>query len=318
LVFPLHPGRQKTRLGIHGNHEEDNKVIKSMTAYGRGETASEDLRFVVEIKSVNNRFRDFQIRIPKILQPLEDELKALLSSRISRGRVEVAIQMERQGSETTYDLELNLPLVRSYVRIFEQLGKDFGFSDRIGPDVLCQMRDVIQVIPQDLEAEEVREPLKNALIEALDSHQMMRLQEGKALNKDFLHRLDLMKTYMDEIEEQAPLVVETYRQRLKHKMESLSQEVELDKGRFIQEVAFFAEKCDITEEITRARSHIEQFRHYLASEGAVGRRLDFLLQEINREVNTMSAKASDASISAKVVEVKAELEKIKEQVQNVE
>ena len=232
--------------------------------------------------------------------------------------MEVAIQMEREGCETSYDLELNLPLVRSYVRIFEQLRKDFGFIDRIGPDVLCQMRDVIQVIPQDLETENILEPLKNALIEALDSHKMMRVQEGKALNKDFLHRLDLMKTYMVEIEEQAPLVVDAYRQRLRNKMESLSLEVELDEGRFIQEVAFFAEKCDITEEITRARSHLEQFRQYLASEGAVGRRLDFLLQEINREVNTMSAKASDASISAKVVEVKAELEKLKEQVQNVE
>lgn len=289
-----------------------------MTAYGRGETASEDLRFVVEIKSVNNRFRDFQIRIPKILQSLEDELKTLLSSWISRGRVEVAIQMEREGGETSCDLELNLPLVRSYVRIFEQLRRDFGFSDPIGLDVLCQMQDVIQVIPRDLAIEEILEPLKNAVIEALDSHKMMRLREGKTLNEDFLHRLALMKTYVDEIEEQAPLVVETYRKRLRNKMESLSKEVELDEGRFIQEVAFFAEKCDITEEITRARSHLEQFGQYLACDGAVGRRLDFLLQEINREVNTMSAKASDASVSGKVVEIKAELEKLKEQVQNVE
>lgn len=289
-----------------------------MTAYGRGESIFEDLRFVVELKSVNNRFRDFQIRIPKILQPLEDDLKALIASRITRGRVEVSIQMEKEGGETSYDLELNLPLVRSYVRIFEQLRNDFGFKNPIGSDLLCQMRDVIQVKTQDLEMEAISKPLKNALTEALDSHEIMRTQEGKALNKDFMHRLSLMKAYMVEIEQQAPLVVDNYRQRLKNRMESLSQEMVLDEGRFIQEVAFFAEKCDITEEITRARSHLEQFGQYLVSEGAVGRRLDFLLQEINREVNTMSAKANDAAISAKVVEVKAELEKLKEQVQNVE
>lgn len=289
-----------------------------MTAYGRGETAFEDLRFVVEIKSVNNRFRDFQIRIPKTLQALEDELKTLMASRITRGRVEVSIQMDREGGETSYDLELNLPLVRSYVRIFDQLRKDFGFMDHIGSDVLCQMRDVIQVIPRDLGTDDILEPLKSCLSQALDSHEMMRVQEGKALNKDFLHRLGLMKAYIEEIEQQAPLVVDGYRQRLRNKIDSLSLDVGFDEGRLIQEVAFFAEKCDITEEITRARSHLEQFSQYLVSEGAVGRRLDFLLQEINREVNTMSAKANDASISAKVVEVKAELEKLKEQVQNVE
>jgi len=293
-------------------------VIKSMTAYGRGEAVFEDLGVVVEIKSVNNRFRDIQIRIPKPLQPLEDELKMLITSRITRGRVEVSIQMDRDGGETSYDLELNLPLVRSYVRIFDQMRKDFGFNDHIGADVLCQMQDVIQVIPKDLDTDDILEPLKNALSQALDSHEMMRVQEGKALNKDFLHRLGLMKAYIEEIEQQAPLVVDGYRQRLRNKIDSLPLDVEFDEGRLIQEVAFFAEKCDITEEITRAMSHLEQFRRYLVFEGAVGRRLDFLLQELNREANTMSAKANDASISAKVVEVKAELEKLKEQVQNVE
>lgn len=305
-------------MGNRGVHDEEEKVIKSMTAYGRGEAVFEDLGFVVEIKSVNNRFRDIQIRIPKTLQPLEDELKTLIASRITRGRVEVSIQMDREGGEASYDLELNLPLVRSYVRIFDQLRKDFGFNDYVGPDVLCQMRDVIQVIPHDLGTDDILEPLKNALSHALDSHEMMRMQEGKALNQDFLQRLGLMKAYIEEIEQQAPLVVDGYRQRLRNKIDSLSLDMEFDEGRLIQEVAFFAEKCDITEEITRARSHLEQFSQYLVSEGAVGRRLDFLLQELNREVNTMSAKANDASISAKVVEVKAELEKLKEQVQNVE
>jgi uncharacterized protein (TIGR00255 family) len=289
-----------------------------MTAYGRGETAFEDLRFMVELKSVNNRFRDVHFRIPKNLQVLEDELKTLVASRITRGRVEVSIQMDREGGEASYDLELNIPLVRSYVRIFDQLKKNFSFKDPIGTDVLCQMRDVIQVLPRDLDTNHILEPLKNALIQALDSHEMMRVQEGKALNKDFLQRLDLMKVYIGEIEKHAPLVVDAYRQRLRNKIDSLSLDVAFDEGRLIQEVAFFAEKCDITEEVTRTRSHLEQFGRYLASEGAVGRRLDFLLQEINREVNTMSAKANDASISAKVVEVKAELEKLKEQIQNVE
>ena len=289
-----------------------------MTAYGRGEAAFEDLRFVAEIKSVNNRFRDFQFRIPRTLLPVEDDLKALTAERIKRGRVEVSIQMEREGSEASYDIELNLPLVHSYFQIFEQLKKDFGLKGHLDPEILFQMKDVIQVKPQDVEREDILELLRTALTRALDSHETMRVQEGRVINEDFLHRMGLMKTTIDEIEQQAPRVVDGYRQRLRNKMDSLTMDAELDEGRLVQEVAFFADKCDITEEITRVRSHLEQFGHYLLSEGAIGRRLDFLLQEINREVNTMSAKANDALISSKVVEVKAELEKLKEQVQNVE
>ncbi|MBN2126323.1 MAG: YicC family protein [Deltaproteobacteria bacterium] len=293
-------------------------MIRSMTGYGRGECARGDNTFVVEIRSVNNRYRDVVLRVPRTLQALEDDVRSQVASRIRRGRIEVAVQMERNGAETEYDLELNLPLVKSYFLLFQRLREDFELEGTVRPDTLLQMKDVILVKPREVDPEEARAGLREGLDLALDSHDGMRIQEGRAIEEDLNRRLRSIESRLDGIEQKAPGVVDEYRTRLKEKIDQVMETREVDEGRIAQEAALFADRCDITEEIVRTRSHIGQFRHYLASDEAVGRRLDFLMQEIYREVNTMSTKASDAQISSQAIEIKGELEKIREQVQNVE
>jgi len=293
-------------------------LIKSMTGFGRGEAVLNGRRFVAEIKTVNNRHRDLFVRLPRTLQAIEDEVRGQVSAVIKRGRVEVTLQMEKEGVELEYDLELNLPLVRSYLRIFKQLSEEFGVEGKVRADDLCQMKDVLLVKPEELDLATAKAAFREAVGLALDSCDSMRIQEGRALKEDFLKRLTLIEDHLEEVEKRAGSVVEDYKRRLRQRVDQVAQGMPIDENRLIQEVAIFADRCDITEELVRARSHLEQFRSYLSPEDTVGRRLDFLLQEINREITTMSSKASDSAISARGVEIKAELEKVREQVQNVE
>jgi uncharacterized protein (TIGR00255 family) len=293
-------------------------LIRSMTGYGQGDYALGERKFIAEVKSVNYRYRDVVIRLPKSLQVVEEEVRGQVASKFRRGRIEVILQVEKGMEETQVDLELNLPLVRSYLSVFNQLKEEFGVDGEIRPDEFCQMKDVVLVKPQEIDMVEVRQGLKEALRFALDSCDRMRIQEGKAVEEDFLKRLTIIERHLEDIEKRAPLVVEEYKARLKDKVSRVCPDLKLDENRILQEVIIFADRCDITEEIVRTRSHLGQFRHYLSVDDAVGRRLDFLLQEIHREINTMSAKASDSSISEMTVEIKAELEKLREQAQNVE
>jgi uncharacterized protein (TIGR00255 family) len=289
-----------------------------MTAYGRAEYREAATGFVAEIRSLNHRYRDVILRIPKSLQTLEETIKSQVSVRIGRGRVEVTVQVSGNDSEAAYELELNVPLVNSYLRIFDELSEKFGVDEKVRPDYLCQMRDVILVRPKEFDIDKARAALGVALERALDSFDEMRVEEGRAIEEDFLKRLDMIENYLSYIETRAPVVVKEYQRRLKEKIQTISEDLEIDENRMLQEVAIFADRCDITEEVVRARSHVKQIRGYMAADHPIGRRLDFLIQEINREVNTMSAKAFDSSISSKAVEIKAELEKLREQAQNVE
>ena len=293
-------------------------MVKSMTAYGRGEHSHGSRSFIAEIKSLNHRYRDVIVRIPKAFQILEDEIRSQVSSRIKRGRVEISIQMEKNSIEAEYNLELNLPLVRSYIQIFEKLKDEFGLDEKISPDYLCQMKDVIQIRPEEINIEESRAGLQEVIGKALDSLDIMRVREGKSIEEDFLKRLDRVEVYLNEIEERSPQLVEEYRDRLKDKINNISKDIDIDENRLVQEVAIFASRCDINEEIVRTRSHLKQFHKYMTIDGSIGRRLDFLIQEINREVNTIASKALNSSISSRVVEIKAELERLREQIQNVE
>lgn len=293
-------------------------MIRSMTAYGRGEYSQQETVYVAELRSFNNRYRDIILRIPKTLQALEDEIRAQVASSIRRGRVEVSIQVGKDSAESEYELELNLPLVESLMGIFKELKEKFGLKEKVRPDYLCQMRDVIIYKPHELQIDEVRPGLQGALGLALESLDRMRLEEGKAIEEDFLGRLDLIERYLESIEKRAPGMVEDYRRRLKERVDQFTQDLEMDMSRLMQEVAIFADRSDITEEVVRVRSHLKQFRNYMALDDSIGRRLDFLIQEINREVNTISSKTYDAAISGTVVEIKAELEKLREQAQNVE
>jgi uncharacterized protein (TIGR00255 family) len=294
------------------------QLLKSMTGFGRGEAVRDGTRFIAEIKTVNNRHRDLFVRLPRTLQAIEDEVRSQVSAVIKRGRVEVTLQMEKEGVELEYDLQLNLPLVRSYLRIFNQLNEEFGLEGKVRAEDLCQMKDVLLVRPEELDLTAARDAFCEAVGLALEACDFMRVQEGKALKEDFLKRLALIEGHLEEVRKRAGLVVEDYKRRLRQRVEHVAQGMPIDENRLVQEIAIFADRCDITEELVRARSHLGQFSSYLSPEDAVGRRLDFLLQEINREITTMSSKASDSTISARGVEIKAELEKVREQVQNVE
>jgi uncharacterized protein (TIGR00255 family) len=289
-----------------------------MTAYGRAEYTLGDTLFISEIKTVNNRYRDTILRIPKNFQVIEKDLRSVISAKIKRGRIEASIQMEESSEETPYTLELNEPLVNSYFKIFNQLAEQFGLDHKIRIESLCQMRDVILFRPETVEVDKLKPGFEEVLRQALNSLDMMRTKEGEAIEADFVMRLDLLEKHVDEVAKRAPDLVEEYRKRLKDNIERMLQGVAMDEARLAQEVALFGEKSDITEEIVRIKSHLKQFREYLSMDDAVGRRLDFLIQEMNREVNTIGSKASDTVISKVVVEMKAEVEKLREQVQNVE
>jgi uncharacterized protein (TIGR00255 family) len=289
-----------------------------MTAYGRGEYQSENRSYICEIKSVNNRHKDIQLRTPRNLQPLEESLRPIISSGIGRGRVEVTVQMEKGENSLPYELEINKPLVDAYIGIFQELADRSGFKKDVGISTLIGMRDIIQTKTEEADLDKIKPGLLQALQQGLDSLTEMKLREGREIEKDFIKRISLLEGYLDTIHKRAPVLVQEYRKRLNENVQNMLQDLEVDEERIARETALFADRSDVTEEIVRAKSHFKQFRNYLTDDDAVGRRLDFLVQEINREINTLSVKSSDAEISRIVVEMKSELEKIREQAQNVE
>ena len=293
-------------------------MIKSMTAYGRGEYEKDDTRFVAEIKSLNNRYRDIVLRTPREFQGLDNELRSVISSRVRRGRIEVFLRIENGGEEASYDLELNLPLVNTYFKVFDQLAEQFGIDRKISLEAFCQMKDVILAKPVERDIEKVKSGFEEVLSNALDSLDVMKIKEGRAIQADFATRLGVLEEHLEKIEKRAPELIELYRKRLERNIERMSKDIVLDEARMAQELTIFADRSDITEELVRMKSHIGQFREYQSLDDALGRRLEFLIQEMNREVNTLSVKASDSTVSKMAVEMKTELEKLREQVQNVE
>lgn len=293
-------------------------MIKSMTAYGRGEYQDGSRSYICEMKSVNNRHKDILLRTPRNLQPIEESLRLMISSTIGRGRVEATIQIEKGENDLPYELEINKPLVDAYLGIFQELAERSGLAKDVGISALIGMRDVILTKTEESDLDEIKPWLVQAIHKSLDSLMEMKLKEGHEIEKDFNQRISLLEGYLDKIHERAPGLVQEYRTRLIENVKKMIQDLEVDEERISRETALFADRSDITEEIVRAKSHFKQFRTYLTDDDAVGRRLDFLIQEINREVNTLSVKSCDAEISRIVVEMKSELEKIREQTQNVE
>ncbi|MFB0532158.1 MAG: YicC/YloC family endoribonuclease [Desulfatiglandales bacterium] len=292
-------------------------MLKSMTAYGRAESLKGTMEFIAEIRSGNSRYREIIPRIPQSLQLLEDRIRSIVSSRLKRGRIEISIQIKDNGDKDLR-LELNRPLVKAYVDIFNELNKELGCKQPFDLSFFSQLKDAIIVRQDSIDLEEIWLVLKDVIDKAMLSLDTMRINEGKALEKDFLERLDRIRIYINEIRDRAKGTVESYRDNLRQRIQKLIKRIEIDEDRLTQEVAFMAERSDITEELIRIESHIDQFRRYLNLDDVVGRRLDFLLQEINREVNTIGSKAADSIISQLAVEIKAELEKLREQIQNVE
>lgn len=292
-------------------------MIRSMTAFGSAEQEEAGSRVLVEIRSVNHRFREVVVRIPRGLQGLEEEVRSRVAARVQRGRIEIGIEWEGGRTEGS-GLSLNRPLVEGYLALFKELNETCGFEARPSLDTLLQMKDVVLYRPGGPDLTGVTPLLQHALELALDSFERMRRNEGKALLADLEERLSLLEGYATRVGEKAPLVVEAHKGRLEERLRTLMKTLPVDRDRLAQEVAIFADRSDITEELVRIRSHLQQFRDYLRGEEPLGRRLDFLIQELHREANTLGTKAADSEISQVAVEIKAELEKLREQVQNIE
>ncbi len=292
-------------------------MFSSMTGYGRGTGEIEGEKAVVEMRSVNNRFLDIQLKLPRPLNLLEDRIKELLKGNLSRGRIYYALTWEGT-EEPFFSLKLNEEATEAYYRLLERLKSKFKFKEKIGLDHLIEFPDLLKKEPEEPDIDRVWPVVERATLAALSELKRMREAEGKRLTQDILDRMDRLLRLEKSIEAEAPKSVETHRETFKEKIETLVVQGQVDEGRLAQEAAIFAERTDITEECVRLKSHIQEFVAVSQRGGVVGRKLTFLLQEMNREANTMGAKASDASISQKVVEIKEELERIREQLQNVE
>lgn len=292
--------------------------MKSMTGFGRGASSGENYAASVELKTVNNRFLDVHLRLASELQSLEAVLKRQISSRLSRGRVDVTLSLERT-SEIAY--ELNRPLIAGYLQALSQLRQEFSLSGEPDLNVIARLPGVLQTAKDELDAE-TQAGIEAALELALTELEQMREIEGEALKIEMFSRLTEIERQIAVIEPNAESITENYRARLQKKITDLlaksDSQIELDQARLAQEVAYLAERSDVSEELARLKSHISQFREICESSGEIGKRLDFLTQELNREGNTILSKATDIVIKEAALVVKAEIEKIREQVQNVE
>jgi uncharacterized protein (TIGR00255 family) len=292
--------------------------MKSMTGYGRGASAGENYQASVELKTVNNRFLDVHLRLAADLQHLEAVLKRQISTRLSRGRVDVTLSLERT-SETAY--ELNRPLIAGYLQALNQLRTEFSLSGEPDLNVIARLPGVLQTAKDELDAE-TQNGIEAALELALTELEQMREIEGEALKVEMFSRLTEIERQISIIEPNAESITENYRARLQKKIADLlaksDSQIEIDAARLAQEVAYLAERSDVSEELARLKSHISQFRETCESASEIGKRLDFLTQELNREGNTILSKATDMVIKEAALVIKAEIEKIREQVQNVE
>ncbi len=288
-----------------------------MTGFGRAEGDTTLGKVVVESRSVNHRYGDINIKLPKRLSPFENRIKEIVRSQVSRGRIDVSLRLDSLGEEKV-QLSVDLDLAEQYYRVFHDLKERLRLKDEITLDLLAGAKDLITAKEESGDIEPYWQEVLPILKQSFKNMDDMKRLEGESLTKDLQQRLGRIAKELQTIKQQFPSHLRTSLTRLQDRLRSLLEGMEVDPSRFQQEVAFLAERTDITEEIVRAESHLSQFSTLLEGNEPVGRKMDFLLQEIHREVNTVSAKVNDAEISQRVVEMKSELEKIREQVQNIE
>lgn len=292
-------------------------VVRSMTGYGRGESSSPEQKISVEAKSVNHRFLEIVVRMPKQLLPLEDRLKKVVQEKLSRGRVDLFLTLEETGDKkrlVKVDKELGL----AYYNALRELAEACQIPEEFDLAHLSQMPGVLNIEDEEDDLEAIWPLVKDGVEQAIQGLVAMRTAEGKKLADDLKKRRDMISDYCLLIEERSPLVVQEYQEKLTLRIKELLGEIQLDDSKLANEVAFFADKASITEELVRLKSHLDQMDNILMEDDAIGRKLDFLVQEMNREINTIGSKANDLTINRYVVEVKSELEKVREQVQNLE
>ena len=289
-----------------------------MTGYGRAEGQKDDYTYLAEVRSVNNRFIEINTRLPKAHIDLEQPLKKLIKSYCSRGSIHLSISIGNTNENTgEWEVKPNLPLAAQYVTALNQIRDSLKLEGKIDLKSVIGIRDIVKIEPLAIDPAN-HELILNIATEALDSLQKMRKEEGINLQKDLERRIDTIESHAAEIESWHPEVLKEYQNKLKERIKSLNEGMESDETRIAQETALLADRCDITEEITRLKSHLNQFKKFFNTNEPIGRKLEFITQEINREVNTIGSKSSNIKISNRVIEIKSELEKIREQVQNIE
>ena len=291
-------------------------MLHSMTAFGRGEAGADGYRFTVELRTLNHRFCDVRIKLPRKYSDFEEDIKKRVSSKFSRGRIEVSVLADDTLDKVQH-LTVDTELAKTYKRLLLILQEELGLQGDLRLESLLNFRDLFAFQEDEESREKAWSVVETALDQAVSGCLLMRQEEGEAIARDLSGRLNQLEVLTGEVETRAPLVVDDARDRLQKRIQDLL-ETELDETRLAQEVAFFAEKSDITEEVVRLQSHIQQFRDLLEASGPRGRQLEFLLQEMHREVNTIGSKANDLEIAQKVIQMKTELERFREQIQNVE
>lgn len=292
-------------------------MIKSMTGFGRGHQVLNGRDITVEIRSVNHRYYEFSSRLPRSLGYVEDKLKTLLQGRISRGKVEVSVLINNVEAADE-KITINHEIVKEYIDAMRSVKDEFGLVDDLSLSNIMRIPDAFTVVKTETDEEQLWEDIRSTAEEALEHFISMRENEGERMKQDVLSRLAKIEEWVGVVETRSPMVVEDYRKRLYDKMCEVLSSTNIDENRILMEAGIFSEKTAVDEETVRLRSHIAQFRGLLESGEPVGRKLDFLVQEMNRETNTIGSKVQDIEVTRIVVDQKSEIEKIREQIQNIE
>ena len=292
-------------------------MVKSMTGYGRAEETIRGCTITVELRSVNNRYLDCNIRLPRLYLFAEDGIKSRVQNTISRGKVDVFVTLDYAGKEEV-KVTVNRPVADGYYGALKQLAQSYQLSEDISVSLLSRFPDVLLAEKAEEDTEQRAQDIYSVLDRALADFDEMRTKEGSRLRDDILSRAAAIEDMVTFVEERSPQTVSEYRAKLEARMQEVLQNTQIDESRLLTEAAIFADKVAVAEETVRLRSHIAQLREMLSKGGATGRKLDFLIQEFNREANTIGSKCSDIQIARQVVDIKAEIEKIREQIQNLE
>ncbi len=292
-------------------------MIKSMTGFGRGHEILNGRDITVEIRAVNHRYYEFGCRIPRSLGFLEEKLKTLLNGKISRGKVEVSVLVYNVDAPDE-KISINKEVVKDYIEALRSVKDEFSLTDDLSLSHIMRIPDAFTVVKEEADEERIWEDVKSVAEQALSKFVAMREAEGERMKADILSRLETIEGWVGIVEQRSPAIVEEYRKRLFDKMAEVLNSTNIDESRILLEAGIFSEKTAVDEETVRLRSHIAQFRTMLDGDEAIGRKLDFLVQEMNRETNTIGSKVQDIEVTKIVVDQKSEIEKIREQIQNIE
>lgn len=292
-------------------------MIKSMTGFGRAEYSDGKRKITVEIKSVNHRYLDVNIKMPKKLGFFETSIRSLLKDYMQRGKVDLYMTYE-DFAEDNYNLKYNRDVAKAYLHYLNEMGNDFGLENDIRVSVLSRYPEVFTLEEQELDEDELWKDIEDTVRKACENFVNTRISEGENLKNDLLNKLDGMLVYVEEIEKRAPEIINEYRQKIKDKVSDMLKDVSIDEGRILTEVTLFADRVCVDEEIVRLKSHIKSTKDTLNAGGSIGRKLDFIAQEMNREANTILSKSNDLLTSNVAIDLKTDIEKVREQIQNIE